>query len=161
MLQTPRLVFSNTKYLLLGFTIFFGMLFALLLVSEYIFLAPYVVGHVPMGTEFGLLLIVVLCGLSSLVIPMNVFRIITLRGSKRKMGGGVFGSAVGAIAGACSCGPLGFAIISTFGSIGATASTFLTNYEIPIRIAAIVILLFAYYATVRTLKIECNIGKLD
>ena len=57
------------------------------------------------------------------------------------MSGSVFGSFIGAAAGACSCGPIGFAVISTFGSVGATASAFLTNFEIPIRIAAIALLL--------------------
>ena len=37
------------------------------------------------------------------------------------MSGGIFGSIIGAAAGACSCGPVGFAVISTFGSVGATA----------------------------------------
>ena len=72
------------------------------------------------------------------------------------MGGGVFGSIIGAAAGACSCGPIGFAVISTFGSVGATATAFLTNYEIPIRILAIGILAITYFTTVRSLKIECK-----
>lgn len=156
MIQTLKLIFSNFKYLFLAFVIFSTMTFGLLLVSEYIFLEPVVVGHLPPGTELGFSLIVILCLLSALVIPMNIFRINILNGSKRKMGSGVFGSIVGAAAGACSCGPIGFAVISTFGSVGATASAFLTNYEIPIRMAAIAILLFTYYTTVKSLKVECR-----
>jgi hypothetical protein len=74
------------------------------------------------------------------------------------MGGGVIGSIIGAVAGACSCGPVGFAIISTFGSVGATATAFLTNYEVPIRIIAIGILTVTYFTTVRSLKVECKIN---
>ena len=73
------------------------------------------------------------------------------------MSGGVFGTIVGAAAGACSCGPVGFAVISTFGSVGMTATTFLTNYESPIRIIAIVILIVTYFTTVKSLKTECRI----
>lgn len=73
------------------------------------------------------------------------------------MGGCVFGSIIGAAAGACSCGPIGFAVISTFGSVGATATAFLTNYETPIRIIAIGILAITYFTSVRSLKIECKI----
>lgn len=102
--------------------------------------------------ELGLALIVALCVLSALVLPMNIFRIKIVKSSKRKMGGGMLGSIVGAASGACSCGPVGFAVISTFGSVGATASAFLTNYEIPIRVGAIAILLFTYYTTVRSLR---------
>jgi len=132
------------------------MLVGLLILSEYIFLEPYVVGHIPSGTEFRFVLIVMISALSALVLPMNIFRINILKKSKQKMGGGVFGSIIGAAAGACSCGPIGFAVISTFGSVGATATAFLTNYEIPIRIIAIGILAITYFTTVKSLKTECK-----
>ena len=137
MTSVIRLVFSNFKYLVLSLVIFSSMLIGLLILSEYIFLEPYVVSHLPSGTEFGFVLIVTISALSALVLPMNIFRINILKKSKQKMGGGIFGSIIGAAAGACSCGPIGFAVISTFGSVGATATAFLTNYEIPIRIIAI------------------------
>jgi hypothetical protein len=134
------------------------MLIGLLIMSEYIFLEPYVVSHIPSGTEFGFVLIVMISALSALVLPMNIFRIYILKSSKQKMGGGVFGSIIGAAAGACSCGPIGFAVISTFGSVGATTTAFLTNYEIPIRIIAIAILSITYFTTVKSLKVECKIN---
>ena len=156
MVSAINLVFSNFKYLILALVIFSSMLIGLLILSEYIFLEPYVVGHVPSGTEFGFVLIVTISALSALVLPMNIFRINILKKSKQKMGGGILGSIVGAAAGACSCGPIGFAVISTFGSVGATATAFLTNYEIPIRIIAIGILAITYFTTVKSLKIECK-----
>jgi len=158
MIQTIKLVFTNFKYLVLSFSIFVTMLIGLLIMSEYIFLEPYVVSHIPSGTEFGFVLIVMISALSALVLPMNIFRIYILKSSKQKMGGGVFGSIIGAAAGACSCGPIGFAVISTFGSVGATATAFLTNYEIPIRIIAIAILSITYFTTVKSLKVECKIN---
>ena len=157
MVQTIKLVFSNYKYVILAIGIFVPMLIGLLILSEYIFLEPYVVSHIPSGSEFGFVLIVILSALSALVIPMNIFRINILKSSKQKMGGGIFGSIIGAAAGACSCGPVGFAVISTFGSVGATATAFLTNYEIPIRFLAIAILVVTYFTTVKSLKIECKI----
>jgi hypothetical protein len=156
MTSAINLVFSNPKYLVLSIIIFSTMLVGLLILSEYIFLEPYVVSHIPSGTEFGFVLIVTISALSALVLPMNIFRINILKKSKQKMGGGVFGSIIGAAAGACSCGPIGFAVISTFGSVGATATAFLTNYEVPIRIIAIGILTITYFTTVRSLKIECK-----
>ena len=156
MASVVSLVFSDLKYLFLAIIIFSSMLIGLLILSEYIFLEPYVVSHIPSGTEFGFLLIVVISVLSALVLPMNIFRINILKKSKQKMGGGIFGSIIGAVAGACSCGPIGFAVISTFGSVGATATAFLTNYEIPIRIIAIGILAITYFTTVKSLKIECK-----
>ena len=129
----------------------------LLILSEYVFIEPFVIGHVPQGSEIGFVLILVLAGLAGVVIPMNIYRIKTMRTSKQKMSGGIIGSTVGAISGLCSCGPVGFAIISTFGSIGATATAFLTFYEIPIRIASIIILVISYFTTVRSIETQCQI----
>ena len=159
MVNTIKLVFSNFKYLILSIVFFSTMVIGLLILSEYVFLEPYVVSHIPSGTELGFVLILIISALSALVIPMNIFRINILKKSKQKMSGGIFGSVIGAAAGACSCGPIGFAVISTFGSVGATATTFLTNYEIPIRIIAIGILTITYFTTIRSLKIECKISQ--
>ena len=156
MIFAIKTVYSNSKYLFLSVVIFSTMLVGLLILSEYIFLEPYVVSHIPSGTEFGFVLIVTISALSALVLPMNIFRINILKKSKQKMGGGIFGSIIGAAAGACSCGPIGFAVISTFGSVGSTATAFLTNYEIPIRIIAIGILAITYFTTVKSLKTECK-----
>ena len=133
------------------------MLIGLLVISEYLFLDPYIIGHIPQGTELGLVLIVILSMLSALVIPMNIYRINILKKSKGKISGSVFSSFIGSVAGACSCGPIGFAVVSTFGSVGITALSFLTNFELPIRVGAIGLLAFTYYATVKSLKIECRI----
>ena len=151
-----KFVFSNLKYLVLAFVIFISMMVGLLILSEYIFLEPYVVSHLPSGTEFGFVLILIISALSGLIIPMNIFRIFMLQSSKQKMGGGLIGSFIGTAAGACSCGPIGFAVISTFGSVGATATAFLTNYETPLRIIAIGILVVTYFTTVKSLKTECK-----
>ena len=156
MVSAIHLVFSNFRYLILSVVIFSSMLIGLLILSEYIFVEPYIVGHIPSGAEFGFALIVAISVLSALVLPMNIFRINILKKSKQKMSGGIFGSIVGAAAGACSCGPIGFAVISTFGSVGATATAFLTNYEIPIRIIAVGILVITYFTTVKSLKTECK-----
>jgi len=158
MISTIKFVFSNPKYIILAITIFTSMLIGLLILSEYIFLEPYVVSHIPSGTELGFSLIVIISALSALVLPMNIFRIVMLQKSKQKMGGSILGSIIGAAAGACSCGPIGFAVISTFGSVGATATAFLTNYEIPIRIVAIGILTVTYFTTMKSLKIECKLN---
>jgi len=158
MIKTTKLVFQNFKFLFLSMMIFSSMMVTLLIISEYIFLEPYFVTHIPSGTEFGFFLITAISALSALVIPMNLFRIINLKSSKQKMSGSIVGSIVGSVAGACSCGPVGFAVISTFGSVGATATAFLTNYETPLRIIAIAILIITFFTTIKSLKIECKIN---
>ena len=157
MLLLLKLIFSNLKFLVLSVLIFSSMMIILSLISEFIFLEPYFVTHMPSGSELGFILITLLSGLSALVIPMNLFRITNLKNSKQKMSGSIFGAIIGSAAGACSCGPIGFAVISTFGSVGATATAFLTNYEIPIRIVAIIILVITYFTTIKSLKTECEV----
>ena len=156
-MQTLKVIFSNSLYVILSVVIFIFMLIGMLILSEYIFLEPYLVGNISQGTEFGFVLIVILSMLSALVIPMNVYRINILKKSKGKVGGSVFSSFIGSAAGACSCGPIGFAVVSTFGSVGATTLAFLTNFELPLRIGAIVLLTFTYYTTIKSLKIECKV----
>ena len=154
-----KLVFSDYRYIILASAIFVGMLIPLSIISEFIFLEPYLIAHIPSGGELSFSLIVVLSSLAGLVLAMNVYRINSFRHSpKKKMGGGIFGSLIGAAAGACSCGPIGFAVISTFGAVGGVATAFLSNYEIPIRIAAIAILGITYYTTTRSLAVECKIN---
>jgi len=157
MIEIFKVIFSNFKFLALSVIIFSSMMVLLLLISEFIFLEPYFVTHIPSGSELGFILIITLSALSALVIPMNLFRITNLKNSKQKMSGSIFGSIIGSVAGACSCGPIGFAVISTFGSVGATATAFLTNYEIPIRVVAIVILVITYFTTIKSLKTECKV----
>jgi len=156
MLQTLKLVFSNLIYVVLSIVIFSFMLIGLSIISEYVFLEPYIIGNIQQGTELGFVLIMILSVLSALVIPMNIYRVNILKKSKGKISGSVFSSFVGIVAGACSCGPIGFTIVSTFGSVGATGLAFLTNFELPIRIASIGLLVVTYYATVKSLKIECK-----
>ena len=158
MYSIVKMVFGP-PYIAMAVAIAGSMIFGLLLLSEYIFLEPYLTGYVPSGTEAGFVLILAISILSGLVIPMNIYRIRILRQTRTKMGGGVVGSFIGAAAGACSCGPVGFAIISTFGSVGSAAATFLTNYEIPIRLAALALLVVTVYTTNRSLKMECKIGQ--
>lgn len=158
MVQIIKMVFSDYRYIVLASAIFLGMLIPLSIISEFIFIEPYIISHIPSGSELSFILIVIVSALSALVLAMNVYRINSIRNvPKKKMGGGIFGSLIGAAAGACSCGPIGFAVISTFGAAGGMATAFLTNYEIPIRLVAIAILAFTYYTTTKSLSVECKI----
>lgn len=126
--------------------------------SEFVFFEPYFVFYVPDDRIVGFVLIVAVSVLSGLVIPMNVYLLKVIRNAKR-VSGGFLGSFVGASAGACSCGPVGFSIISTFGTIGGTTTAFLTAYEIPLRIASLGMLGYAYYAATKSLTDNCKIRK--
>jgi uncharacterized membrane protein YraQ (UPF0718 family) len=131
------------------------MLMLLSALSEYVFFEPYFVFYVPLDRVIGFVLITAVSALSGLIIPMNVYVLRVLQKAKR-VSGGFIGSLIGASAGACSCGPVGFAIISTFGTVGGLATSFLTAYEIPLRVASVGILGYVFYSTNKLLATECR-----
>ena len=153
-----RTVFSNYQYCILAIIIFVSMLIPLSILSEFIFVEPFFIFHISEYSLFSFVLIVGVSIMSAIVIPMNVYRIKILQKSTAKMGGSIIGSIIGASAGICSCGPIGFSIISTFGTVAGTATAFLTNYEIPLRLGSIGLLCIVYYTTTRSISSECKVS---
>lgn len=153
----PRRVFAEPAYSAMAAAVFTSMLVLMLAASGFVFFEPYVVGHVPPGSEANLATIIALSGVSAVVIPMNVYGLRARAGKP----GGFFGSAFGAAAGACGCGPAGFALVSALGPAGAAASAFLANYETPLRVAAIGVMLVSWWASARSIRAACRVdGKL-
>ncbi len=150
-------MFSSYSYVLLAGIIFVCMLIPLSILSEFLFIEPFFVIHVIEDRTFSFTLLVAISFMSAVVIPMNIYRIRTLQKSTTKIGGSLLGSIIGASAGICSCGPIGFSIISTFGTVAGTATAFLTNYEIPLRLASLGLLCLVYYTTAKSISIECKI----
>ena len=133
------------------------MFIPLSILSEFLFIEPFVIFHIIEDRTTSFVLLVSISLMSAIVIPMNVYRIRTLQTNTTKIGGGIVGSIIGASAGICSCGPIGFSIISTFGTVAGTATAFLTNYEIPLRLASLGLLCLVYYTTAKSISIECKI----
>ena len=151
-----KLVFSNYRYSTISILITLGLFFSLSIVSEYLFIEPYVVFAVYPDTAFNFSLIVVISILAGMVVSMNIFRVKLVK-KVRKIGSSITGTVIGASAGACSCGPIGFSIITTFGTTGSIASSFLTNYEIPLRLISITILVLVLLTTLKSVSRECKI----
>jgi len=123
-----------------------------------LFFEPYFVFHITSDDVPSFVLIIITSGLIALVTSLTVFQIRMIKSHSKKTGTGVIGSVIGMGAGVCtSCGQLGFTIISTFGVAGATSLSFLTEYEIPLRIAAIAILSGTYLLMIRSMTKECGI----
>ena len=151
-----KLVFSNYRYSTISILITLGLFFSLSIVSEYLFIEPYVVFAVYPDTAFNFSLIAVISILAGMVVGMNIFRVRLVK-KVRKIGSSITGTIIGASAGACSCGPIGFSIITTFGTTGSIASSFLTNYEIPLRLISIAILVLVLWTTLKSVSKECKI----
>ena len=150
-------MFSSVPYVTLAGIIFVCMFIPLSILSEFLFIEPFVMFNVIEDRITSFALIISISLMSAIVIPMNIYRIRTLQKSTTKIGGSLLGSIIGASAGICSCGPIGFSIISTFGTVAGTATAFLTNYEIPLRLASLGLLCLVYYTTAKSISVECKI----
>ena len=149
-------MFSRISYVTLAGIIFVCMFIPLSILSEFLFIEPFIIFNVIEDRIINFVLVVSISLMSAIVIPMNIYRIRTLQTSTTKIGGSIIGSIIGASAGICSCGPIGFSIISTFGTVAGTATAFLTNYEIPLRLVSLGLLCLVYYTTAKSISVECK-----
>lgn len=157
--EVLKTVYSHKKYIAISISIFTALLIMLSIVSQFIFLSPFFVFYVPASAIFDFTLIVIIAALSGIVTSLGVYRVHILSNSIRKSGTGFLGSIIGTGAGACSCGPVGFAAVSTFGAIGGTTVSFFSNYETPLRFISIAILCYTYYASIKSITSQCKIIK--
>ena len=132
------------------------MLIPLLIISEHLFPEPYIIFSIYPESIVNFSLILILSIFAGIVISMNIFRIKQIK-KTNKIGVSLFGTIIGASAGACSCGPIGFSIITTFGTTGGIATAFLDMYEIPLRVISIGILIVVFFTSLKSLKNECEI----
>jgi len=151
-----QIIYSNYNYILITITIFLILFFTLSVISEFLFLEPFITFVVYPETSLSFLLIVILSIFSAFAISMNIYRVKLIKETK-KIGSSIIGTVIGASAGACSCGPIAFSIITTFGTAGSIASSFLTIYEIPIRLTSIGILGMVILVTATSLSRECKV----
>ena len=147
----------NILYILLAIFIFVSLCLPLIVVTEFLFLEPYVFFYIPIYQLPNFLSIIIISTLTGLVLSMSVYRIRFLQASTKKLRSGLLGSILGVGAGAC-CGGVGVALISVFGTVGIAATAFLTNLEIPLRLLSIGILVFTYLMIVKDLNRECNLN---
>jgi len=156
--NTFGIIYSNPFNILIAVGIFFLLLIPLITISEFLFFEPFVVFSLYPETTLSFSLIVVLSFLSSLAVSMNIYRVKLIK-ETRKISSSIIGTIIGASAGACSCGPIAFSIITTFGTAGSIASSFLTIYEIPIRLTSIIILGIVIFVTTKSLSYECKMSQ--
>ena len=154
--NTFGIIYSNPSYILILIGIFFLLLIPLTIISEFLFVEPFLVFSVYPETTLSFSLIVMLSLFSAFAVSMNIYRVKLIKETK-KIGSSIVGTIIGASAGACSCGPIAFSVIATFGTAGSIASSFLTVYEIPIRLTSIGILILVIFVTTKSLSRECKV----
>ena len=154
--NTFGIIYSNPSYISVLVGIFFLLFIPLITISEFLFFEPFLVFSIYPETTLSFSLIVTLSLFSAFAVSMNIYRVKLIKETK-KIGSSIIGTIIGASAGACSCGPIAFSIITTFGTAGSIASSFLTVYEVPIRLTSIGILVIVIFVTTKSLSRECKV----
>ena len=150
------IIFSQPIYIIISIGIFFLLFIPLITISEFLFFEPFLVFSIYPETILSFSLIVTLSIFAALAVSLNLYRVKLIK-ETRKIGSSIHGTILGASAGACSCGPIAFSIITTFGTAGSIATSFLTLYEIPIRLTSIGILIIVIYVATKSLRHECQV----
>ncbi len=117
--------------------------------------------YVPDDAQIGFVITNISAALLGIVMSMNIYVIRTskLRINKSSL---LSGSLLGIVSSACaSCSSIGFLIISTFGGAGIIATGFLTNYQIPLRLLSIVIMIWALYVVHNKITKSCLLNNSD
>jgi len=144
--------FRDAKYSLLAAPILVGYGVMLVFFDEFLFFSPYFVFYVPSSGLGNLTLDLALTILTTLVLTVSIRQILLQRGSGGTSKTGVLGIVAALLAGACPCYYL-IPLLAVAGSIGGALGAvgiLLNAFQIPIKLAAVAILLFATYKINKT-----------
>jgi hypothetical protein len=159
LLTSIKLVYSHWAYIALAGTIatIFWIVFNVF--EQLLFFSPIVVFYLPEDAITGFILSSITAILLGIVVSMNIYVLMHSRGIKLNATSFFSGSTIGVLSSTCaSCSSLGFLLVSTLGGAGITISTFLSNYQTPLRIVSIALLLWALYSISNRLTRTCNIA---
>lgn len=155
-ITSSKLVFSRWPYLVLAgaVTAIFWIIFNLF--DQLLFFSPVATFYLPDDAVRGFILSSITASLIGAVISMNMYVIRHSNGLKMGLVSLFSGSSLSVLSSTCaSCSSLGFLLISAFGGLGVTASTFLTNYQLPLRAISIVVLIWAFCSLSKRLARSC------
>src|SRR6476620_12357595 len=153
-----KIVFMKWHYILIAFITALAFWIVSSIFDQLLFFSPIVIFYLPDDAVIGFILATITSILLGIVISMNVY---IFKHTKLKIGLAAFfsGSTVSVLSSTCaSCSSLGFLLVSFFGGTGIAASTFLSNYQTPLRVLSIVLLIWALYSIINKLGQTCKIN---
>ena len=147
-LASPILdTFKDAEYLLLGIAIMVSYGVVLLFFDQFLFFAPYFTLYVPSIAYLNLVFDLALTFLTAIVLTVSIRQILLQRQSGSASKTGILGIVAALIAGACPCYYL-VPLLAVAGAIGGTLGALgilLNTFQIPIKLAATLILVVATY----------------
>ena len=156
-----QLVFSKWIYVAIAIALAgtFWIIFSVF--DQLLFFSPIITFYLPEDAIIGFILSDITAALIGVVVSMNVYVLKHSKILRKKVGlASLFsGSTISVVSSTCaSCSSsIGFLLISTFGGVGVATSTFLSNYQIPLRILSILLLVWALYSICNKLQKSCTI----
>jgi hypothetical protein len=157
MLTSVKLVFSHWAYIALAGTIAIVFWIVFNVFEQLLFFSPIVVFYLPEDAITGFILSNITAILLGIVVSMNIYVLKHSRGIKLNATSFFSGSTIGILSSTCaSCSSLGFLLVSTLGGAGMALSALLSNYQTPLRIVSIALLLWAYYSVSIRLTRACG-----
>jgi hypothetical protein len=149
-----KVVFQNRVYIAIAAAVFSTFWIVFNVFDQLLFFAPVVTFYLPDDAIVGFFLANITSILMGILVAMNVHLI---RNSKLRFDKSLFsGSILGIASSTCaSCSSIGFLIISTLGGFGIVATDLLTNYQTPLRIVSLGILLWALYSVHNKITNPC------
>ena len=141
-----RMVFSKWQYILIAFITSLAFWIISSVFDQLLFFSPIVIFYLPDDAVVGFVLATITAILLGIIISMNIY---IFKNTKLKIKTASFfcGSSVGLLSSTCaSCSSIGFFLASTLGTAGVAASNFLSNYQTPLRLVSIALLIWAYYS---------------
>jgi hypothetical protein len=154
-----KIVFNNWIYIAVTGTVaaIFWIIFNIF--DQLLFFSPVFVFYLPDDAFVGFILSNITAILLGIVVSMNIYVLRHSSRSRTSLTSFFSSSTISVLSSTCaSCSSLGFLLVSTFGGVGVTASTFLSNYQIPLRIASIALLIWAFYSISSKLTRSCSIN---
>jgi hypothetical protein len=153
------IVFSNWQYLLISGAIatFFWIAFSVF--DQLLFFSPIVIFYLPEDAIVGFVLSTVISILLGIVTSMNVYVFKKLK-IKLNLTSFFSGSTLSILSSTCaSCSSLGFLLVSIFGATGVAASSFLSNYQTPLRSISVMFLIWALFSLSNKLTKSCTVNQ--
>jgi hypothetical protein len=158
MLISIKLVFSHWTYIAIAGTIATTFWIVFNIFEQLLFFSPIVVFYLPEDAIMGFIFSTITAILLGMVVSMNVYVFEHSRWKKLNAASLFSGSSISVLSSICaSCSSLGILLVSILGGAGITLSTFLSNYQTPLRIVSLILLLWAYYSISIGLTRSCNI----
>jgi hypothetical protein len=150
-----EIIFSKFVYII--FAALTAVAFSIIssIFDQLLFFYPIIIFYLPDDAVVGFILANIIALLLGIVVSMNIY---VFRHSKIKIRSTslLSGSSLSVLSSICvSCSSLGFFLASTLGAAGVTASVFVSNYQTPLRLLSIALLMWAYYSISKKLTKSC------